>query len=256
MRIYALFWLTSTISLAESITGITTCRATIPDSAGQRLDLVTTSLGSCSIPLGDPRNQAVSAAANGSFTLSSTPEGFNTLVLHTDTQTPLAVFGITYPGSDMIFYIRSGVSASASVSDTQMLATTGSVRSGLLEYQGSLRSTDFFRMGIGAFSGFALGPIEFGPGPGPIGFIPIRPMIVPWTLGMPFTLNSYSHSEGFQVGVDEPGSTFSDLSLQFRFFESDGTTPVPVIPVPEPSSMLAYAVALAIGAMTVKRTQR
>jgi len=252
MRIYAIFLLTSTVSLAESITGITNCRAIIPDSAGQRLDLVTTGLGSCSIPLGDPRNQAVSAAANGSFTLSSTAEGFNTLVLHTDTQTPLAVFGITYPGSDMIYYIRSGVSASASGSVIQMLATTGSVRPGLLEYRITVHETDFSRMGIGAHSTFALGPIQ---PPIMSGFIG-TPRIVPWTLGMPFTLNSYSFSEGFQVGVDEPSNTFSDLSLQFRFFESDGTTPVPVIPVPEPSSILAYAVALAIGAMTVKRTQR
>jgi hypothetical protein len=116
MRIYALFLLTSTISLAESIVGITTCEATIPQPTGP-LDLMTTSLGSCSISLGDPRNQAVSAAANGSFTLSSTPDGFNTLVLHTDTHTPLATFGIMYPGSDTIFYIRSGVSADASMSD-------------------------------------------------------------------------------------------------------------------------------------------
>ena len=201
MRIYALFLLTSTISLAESIAGITTCEASIPPGP---IDLMTTGLGSCSIPLGDPYNQAVSAAATGSFTLSSTPEGFNTLVLHTDTHTPLATYALTYPGSDMIFYVHSGVSASASVSDIQTLATTGSVRSGLLEYQASLRSTDFFRMGINAFSGFALGPIEFGPGPGPIGFRPIGPTIVPWTLGMPFTLNSYSFSEGYQVGVDEP----------------------------------------------------
>jgi hypothetical protein len=73
---------------------------------------------------------------------------------------------------------------------------------------------------------------------------------------MPFLLNSFSLSEGFQVGVDEPFNTFSDLSLQFRFLELDGTTPVAVIPVPEPSSILACALVLAIGAMMVKRTQR
>ena len=56
------------------------------------------------------------------------------------------------------------------------------------------------------------------------------------------------------MGVDEPSNTFSDLSLQFRFFESDGTTPVSVIPVPEPSNILAYALALAIGG-NVERAQ-
>jgi hypothetical protein len=112
-------------------------------------------------------------------------------------------------------------------------------------------------MGIGAFSAFALGPVEFGPGPPLLGSITTgpNPTIVPWTLGMPFILNSYSFRDGYQVGVDEPSNTFSDLSLQFRFFESDGTTPVPVIPIPEPSSILAYALALAIGVMTVKHTR-
>lgn len=106
-------------------------------------------------------------------------------------------------------------------------------------------------MGIGAHSTFALGPIQPPIMSGPIA----TQRLFHGRLEMPFILNSYSYIEGFQAGIDEPYNTFNDLSsipiLRVRW-DYTGS----VISMPEPSSILAYALALAIGSMTGKRNPK
>ena len=119
------------------------------------MDLMTQS-GIVSIQRGKSPNLAVSAAATGSFALSSTPEGFNTLVLHTDTHTPLATYALTYPGSDMIFYVHSSVSASASISDIRAFSQRLVLSDPFAGIPRLLRAQTFQDQVFIAFSGFAL----------------------------------------------------------------------------------------------------
>lgn len=243
MRLQTLLLLTGAIAYGDPLIGTTTCTATVPGTSPTGSTTITTTQpGACSIPLGDPGNHSVSATANGDFTLGDLA-GPNLLTLHTDTSTPY----FATPGGIFTYNLQ----ASSYISDTHALATTGAVRSGFLQYQGSYDGVGPLHGGM-SYGTFTLGSIVFNPGPFPTASTGVQ--MVPWTLGSDFTLSSYSESSSSQAGVDEPFGVHADLSLQFRLFEADGTTPVAVVATPEPAT--AFLSLLPLAAFAAFRIRR
>lgn len=240
--------LAATVSLAGPIIGTTSCRVDIPEASGPRT-VSTTQPTLCSLPLGDPANHTVSAAASGDFVLATTASNFSALTLSTSTSTPYVT--TTVPSGLRVAY---SLFANAFVSDDVILATGGSPRPGWLEYQASyLGTSSAARYYNPTAAEVTLGSVEFDPRPFPSSSR--GPLIVPWTLGSNFTLSAYAESIGLQFGVDELVSTSANLSIQFRFFEADRVTPVLVIPTPEPSSISLCAMVLS-AAVAVRMARR
>ncbi len=218
------------------------------------------------LPAGYGSNSGSTAVGAVTLALASNPADWSTLSTHESIQ---SVEGL--PGPGMIFGPAS--SASISISYSQSVIAPGPERVGYLQ----IRGDNFTGAGgavdgeLGMISGFALPPVIIDestvitqitcgsqgctPGAGYYGHY----SLIPVTLGTPLTLVA----NGFVTNQARDGegttSAYLDTEFQFRFFEVDESTPVPVqalSEVPEPSTAAMLLIpALAFGFFRVRRQQ-
>lgn len=126
-----------------------------------------------------------------------------------------------------------GAAAIASVNDVDY--TTGPMRSGVIQITQSIndnRGTGFPNWSISDGSHSYSGCLA----PGNDGFSCSGTATFPFGLGVPFIVNAGAFSG---AGIIPPQTIYGqdqEVDLKFTVFEADGTTPVAVLPTPEPST--------------------
>ena len=220
MRTLTLFFFVVSAALPATITLSTTCVSPTNTITGD---------GSCGV---QNATGSANAEASATFTVSA-----NTLNLDATTSATAST------GGNSIQFGYAPFLASANVTITANLYTTGSARQGYLQVSGGSQtgnggdggSSSSYSVGSATSSSCPVNS-SCNVAPGAV--------LIPIELGTTFTFAASQSANGNTDPVDFLGDGKAITAETFTFFESDGITPVAVFdasPVPEPAAFALFA---------------